>query len=59
MVGPVVLPGTGPGGGQLLVSGTIPPGVGSATIYIQGFVLDPGSPGGKLAASNGLVLTVP
>lgn len=59
VVGPVVLPGAGAGGGHLVVNGTIPPATGSVTIYIQGFVLDPGSPGGKFAASNGVVLTVP
>ena len=59
VVGPIALAGTGPGGGHLVVSGTIPATTGRATIFVQGFVLDPGSPGGKFATSNGLVLTVP
>jgi hypothetical protein len=57
-IGPVHLSGTGPGAGHLVASGTIPAGIASVTIYIQGFVIDPGSSGGY-AASNGVVLTVP
>jgi hypothetical protein len=58
MVGPVPLSGSGPGGGLVVLSGTIPPGTPPVTIYIQGFVIDPGTPAGY-SASNGVVLTVP
>ena len=58
VLGPLPLSGAGPGNGFLVLSGTVPLGTGAVTIYLQGFVLDPGSPGGY-AASNGVVLTVP
>jgi len=58
VLGPLPLSGTGPGGGFLALSGTVPLGTSPGTIYIQGFVIDPGAPAGH-SASNGVVLTVP
>ena len=57
-LGPFALAGAGPGNGVLIVSGTVPPGAGPGTLYIQAFVIDPGAPSGH-CASNGVVLTVP
>jgi hypothetical protein len=58
LIGPVPLSGTGPGNGLFVASGTIPLGAPSVSVYIQAFVIDPGSPAGY-SASNGVVLTVP
>jgi hypothetical protein len=58
VLGPVPLAGTGPGNGFLVVSGTVPPGTAPVTIYVQGFVIDPGASAGH-CASNGVVLSVP
>jgi hypothetical protein len=58
VLGPVPLSGTGPGNGLFVVTGTIPLGTATGTIYIQGFVIDPGS-SSTYAASNGVVLNVP
>jgi hypothetical protein len=58
VIGPVLLSGSGAGSGLFVVSGTIPPGTPPGTVYVQGFVIDPGAPAGY-SASNGVVLTVP
>lgn len=38
---PLVLPGTGPGGGTLVLPGTIPPSATTADIYLQALIADP------------------
>ncbi|MBK6940063.1 MAG: hypothetical protein IPH13_07625 [Planctomycetes bacterium] len=55
----VVVPlfGVGPGGGSITLNASIPVGVPAASIFMQGFVLDGGAPGGY-AATNGMRLTV-
>ena len=58
MLGPLPLVGAGPGSGFLVLSGSVPPGTAPITLYVQGFVLDPGAPPGY-CASNGVVLSVP
>lgn len=49
--------GSGPGNGAVAFSATLPLNMPSGSIYLQGFVPDPGVPSG-FSATNGLRLTV-
>lgn len=53
-----VLPlfGSGPGNGSILVNATIPLGFPNVSLYMQGFIPDPGVPQG-FSVTNGLRLT--
>ncbi len=55
----VVLPlfGAGPGAGAISFSSTIPAGFPALSVYLQGFVVDPGVARG-FSATNGLRMTV-
>lgn len=52
---PLFYPGTGPGGGQLTLSFTLPAtaALTGLSIYLQGLAVDPGAPAG-IAFTNGL-----
>lgn len=51
------LPGAGPGGGSVTLSGTVPPGTPVLDLYLQVLVADPGSAGGA-AGTNPLHMHV-
>jgi hypothetical protein len=51
------LPGAGPGGGGLILSGTVPPSTPVLDLYLQVLIADPGSAGGA-AGTNPLRMHV-